>query len=297
MADGKMLSALVPTTIEALSCWHGLSSPMMLAMFLGFLFVTFAVVFMIPRSSQEPDPEQPAEPDRTEAADEPSTEPQPSRYPMDIRSLGCKFPSIFSDAMFRCEGVLIWMCHRCEERILRDNKPLLNTIRKDELTGMARMCMDGLTDEQSQHLKESLLAMTDLSDDDTSPRYNMTEEQVKNDIAQAFQAYQVGMNLFGHLRQPQRHAGGDESSEEEIAEQRYHRYLRASLDEVSDPAEWMEIHHQDDMSEDHETDDQRERRYMTSTRSEVSDVEYWEAMMGVYMGESEPEEETEERNE
>ena len=63
------------------------------------------------------------------------------------------------------------------------------------------------------------------------------------------------------------------------------------MSEVSDPAGWMEIHHQDDMSEDHETDDQRERRYMTSTRSEVSDVDRWETMMGVYMGEAEENEE------
>ena len=186
------------------------------------------------------------------------------------------------------------MCHRCEERIRRDNKPLLNTVRKDELKTMTRMCMDGITYDQSQNLKESLLAITDLSDDETSPRFNMTEERVKTDIAQAFQAYQVGMNLFGHLLQPQRRAGSDgnsEASEEEIEEQRHQRYLRSSMSEVSDPAGWMEIHHQDDMSEDHETDDQRERRYMTSIRSEVSDVDRWETMMGVYMGEAEENEE------
>ena len=294
LADGKMLSALVPTTIEALSSWHGISSPMLLALVFGFLLVTIAVAFMFPAGSNEPDPEQPEDPERGETSGEPSEEPQPSRYPMDVRSLGYKFPSVFSDVMFRCEGLLIWMCHRCEERIRRDNKPLLNTVRKDELKTMTRMCMDGKTYDQSQNLKESLLAITDLSDDETSPRFNMTEERVKTDIAQAFQAYQVGMNLFGHLLQPQRRAGSDgnsEASEEEIEEQRHQRYLHSSMSEVSDPAEWMEIHHQDNMSEDHETDEQRERRYMTSTRSEVSDVDRWETMMGVYMGEAEENEE------
>eukprot|EP00435_Cladocopium_sp_Y103_P004580 s6601_g1.t1 len=242
---------------------------------------------MIPHHGHEsePDPEQPEMSEHAEGSDragagEPATEPQPSRYPMGERSLGCKFPSVFADAMFRCEGVLIWMCHRCEERILRDNKPLLNTMRKDELTSMTRMCMDGLTDEQSQHLKDSLLSMTDLSDDESSPRFNMTEECVKNDIGKAFQAYQVGMNMFGHLRPRQRHGGdGDnsEASDEEIAEQRYHRYLRSSMDQVSDPGEWIAIHHAGEMEDsDEESPENRRRRYLFSERHEVSDGEQWD---------------------
>eukprot|EP00435_Cladocopium_sp_Y103_P021232 s4161_g5.t1 len=302
IADGKMLfdfSFLELPFVKALSCWYAVS-PMMIAATVGLLVTLMFVIFMIPRQVEEsePDPENAHSPEHAESSGhadvpvEPSQEPQPSRYPMSERALGLKFPSVFDDSTYRHEGVLIWLCHRCQLRINRDNKPILNMMRMNELRGMMNMCTDGLSQDQNEHLKESLLAISDLSEDEGSPTHGNSEQAVKTEILQAFQAYQVGMGLYGHLRRPAR--SNDDSGEEpeETAEQRYFRYVRANYDDVSDPAEWMEIHGIEmsgDELEDsfEESREARRRRYLFSERHEVSDGEQWDRWFEEVMQENE----------
>eukprot|EP00435_Cladocopium_sp_Y103_P017049 s2646_g4.t1 len=249
LADGTMLSNLAQLgadSVKALSWWRGIQSPMMIASILGLLCTLVLVTYMIPchAHESEPDPEQPEGSEHAESfghavvTGEPSTEPQPSRYPMDERSLGCKFPAVFIDPMFRCEGVLIWLYHRSELRIARDNKPILNTMRMNELSQMMHLCMDGLSPDEAENMKDSLLALSDLSDDETSPTHGASEESVRTSFAQAYQAYQIGMNMFGHLRRP---AQGSDDENVENPEERYNRYVQSDIHSVSDPAEWMAI--------------------------------------------------------
>eukprot|EP00435_Cladocopium_sp_Y103_P002940 s3063_g1.t1 len=308
IADGKMFfefSFLELPIVKALSCWHAVS-PMMIAATVGLLFTLMIVIFMIPRQVEEsePDPEIADSPENANSSGhaessghadvtvEPSQEPQPSRYPMSERALGFKFPSVFDDSTYRHEGVLVWLSHRCQLRINRNSKPILNVMRMNELNEMMNMCMDGLTQAQSVNLKESWLAISDLSEDETSPTHGNSEQAVKTEILQAFQAFQVGWNLYGHLRRPARRTDDSEDEPEESAEQRYFRYVRANYDDVSDPAEWMEIHGIEmsgDELEDsfEESPEARRRRYLFSERHEVSDGEQWDRWFEEVMQENE----------
>eukprot|EP00435_Cladocopium_sp_Y103_P013694 s705_g3.t1 len=280
-------------SVKALSWWRGIQSPMMIASILGLLFTLVFVTCMIPRHAHEsePDPEQPESSGHAESSahadvtGEPSTEPPPSRYPMDDRSLGCKFPGVFTDPMFRCEGVLIWLYHRSELRIARDNKPILNTMRMNELSQMMHLCMDGVSPDDTENMKDSMLALSDLSDDETSPTHGASEDSVRTSIAQAYQAYQIGMNMFGHLRRP---AQGSDDENAESTEERCNRYVQSDIYSVSDPAEWMAIHHGGEMEEsDEESPEVRRRRCLFSERHEVSDGEQWDVWYRECMEENE----------
>ena len=223
---------------------------------------------MVPtnHSDEEPEPEQRDE----ETPMEPATEPQSSRYEANPRSLGMKFPGVFADATFRAEGMLVWLYFRCQARIRRENNVLVNAERMNGLSEMIHMFMDHTTDERHNQMKESLIAMTDLTDDERSPRFQFNEQQVMDDIGQAFQGYQFGMSMFGHLRRRPEHAAGSDDGEDRIEteEERYHRYCQSTMSEVSDPEVWMEVHH--------EAEDERFHRYMVSERHDVSDVELWD---------------------
>ena len=167
MADGSYVSHFLAYELEcfkALSCWHRLKSQLMFAVFVGFVLTISVVAYMMRcrGSEEEPEPE-----DRdTESQMEPSTEPQTSRYPSNVNSLGMKLPGIFADAAFSAEGVLIWLHHRCHARIIRDNKPPKNTERLEGLSQMIHLrilCMDNRSNEEVKvHLKESLISMNDF---------------------------------------------------------------------------------------------------------------------------------------
>jgi hypothetical protein len=271
MADGSMFSnflAFEMGAFRALSWWHGIGSPIVFAVLCGFLVMLTLVAYMVPtnRSDEEPEPEQRDE----ETPMEPATEPQSSRYETNPRSLGMKFPGVFADATFRAEGMLVWLYFRCQARIRRENNVLVNAERMNGLSEMIHMFMDHTTDERHNQMKESLIAMTDLTDDEGSPRFQFNEQQVMDDIGQAFQGYQFGMSMFGHLRRRPEHAAGNDDGEEpvETEEERYHRYCQSTMSEVSDPEVWMEVHH--------EAEDERFHRYMVSERHDVSDVELWD---------------------
>jgi len=281
IADGSMFSSLLAfetDAFKALSWWHGIQSPMVLAVICGFIFTVALVAYMVPTDETEPEPEQQAE----EGPMEPSTEPQSSRYEANSRSLGLKYPGIFADVMFRAEAMLVWLHFRCQERIHRGNNVLVNSERRNGLVEMIHMFMDQPSGDQHRHMKDSLIAMTDLTDNEESPRFRHTEQQVRDELGQAFQGFQVGMNLFGHLRRPNQEQAADSDDSEiavETQEQRYHRYCRSTLSEVSDPDTWMEMNH--------ESEDERYHRYMMSERHEVSDTERWDEQQAEMMAENE----------
>ena len=190
-----------------------------------------------------------------------------------------RFPGVFADATFRAEGMLVWLYFRCQARIRRENNVLVNAERMNGLSEMIHMFMDHTTDERHNQMKESLIAMTDLTDDERSPRFQFNEQQVMDDIGQAFQGYQVGMSMFGHLRRPQQAAGSDDEEQMESQEHRFHRYCQSTMSEVSDPEMWMEINH--------ESEDERYHRYMMCERHEVSDTERWDEQQAEMMAENE----------
>ena len=266
----SQLLKLVARTLEP--------SPMMPAIACGFLLVIAVVAHMVP--SREPEPEDIDEENQME----PSAEPQSSRYESNARSLGLKFPGVFADAMFRAEGMLLWLYFRCQARVQRGKDVLVNAQRMNELADLIHMFMDRPNSVQRGHMNESLIALSDLTDDEESPRFQFSEQQVKDDIGEAFQGYQVGMGLFGHLRhdlrRPTLRTADDDEVEDtaENEEQRYHRYCRSTLSEVSDPDTWMEVRHE---AED-------ERHYMLSERHEVSDGdgELWDEQQSEMMREN-----------
>ena len=101
---------------------------------------------------------------------------------------------------------------------------------------------------------ENVVAMAELSEDESSPRYHMTEDDARTEIFQAYQAYQVGLDLVRRIREaeeradqqpeePQSTMVDDSSSGSENLPEQLRRYLHIPLEEASDPELWMEIHH------------------------------------------------------
>eukprot|EP00435_Cladocopium_sp_Y103_P033238 s948_g8.t1 len=237
LADGQGLD-------KALSLWHAQMSPMMLAGAMVCLSVFLVILYMTPGASGSGE------------AMEPSPEPEVSRYPTNSRSLGLKYPQVFSDVMFRAEGVIIWLYDRCEKRVNRSNKPILNGFRQRTLKEMMHKCMRGLIGPEKQQMKENLLAMTDLTDDEESPRFGMRDEQVHTECLQAVQAYDVGIDLLRLERDAgTQNAGDDENEDEHTGESmresgeseaesegaKWYRYIMANVEDVSEPDLWEEI--------------------------------------------------------
>ena len=145
------------------------------------------------------------------------------------------------------------MYHRCEARVQRNNKRVLNGFRMETLQQMVRTCYSGLSEPDRFHMVESIVAMAELSEDESSPRHHMCEEDARTEIFQAYEAYQVGLDLVRRMREaeeraeqqpedPQSTMVDDSSSGSENLPEQMRRYLHCSLEEASDPELWMEIH-------------------------------------------------------
>ena len=156
-------------TIGALGHWLPELSPMTVMIFVfAFILLTACMVFMIPGGR---DPETA---DQNQPEGEPASDPLTSRYPLNERALGHLFPSVFADRMFRVEGVIIWMYSRCEGRVNRGNKRVLNGFRMETLQQMMRVCIEGMTREQSRNMRDNIVAMSNLSDDEGFRRISDT---------------------------------------------------------------------------------------------------------------------------
>eukprot|EP00435_Cladocopium_sp_Y103_P031584 s592_g8.t1 len=241
-------------SFKALSWWRGIQSPIYFAISFYFLTTVVIVVYMVPHGSSdsEPDPEEPEPEDSGDAIHiEPTAEPPTSKSAMNERSLGTKYPTVLSDPMVPCEGSLVWMHHRCELRVARDNKVIHNRFRMQTLAEMLRICQSGMSENQNQR------------------------------VQQCYQAWQYLLSMVPQRGQ-QRAADPDDSDMEEGEQRQHERYLHSNLSDVSQPDLWMESHH-----EPEETAEERERRYMFSERREVSDGGHWDEMLARMMFENE----------
>ena len=137
MADGFSLRGIASRTFEALGQWHGAVSPIHALMFAIF-FVTamLYVVFMFPGSGMNRSRSR-----SNHGEVEPGSEPPPSRYPMNPRSLGARYPGLFESSSFRPEGILYWMFDRCHKRVVRGNRMMTNNERKSGLQDMLKLCV------------------------------------------------------------------------------------------------------------------------------------------------------------
>ena len=61
---------------------------------------------------------------------------------------------------------------------------------------MVHVCYNGMSENESQNMLDNVVAMTDLSEDEGSPRHGMTGDNAQTEIFQAYQAYQVGLDLI-----------------------------------------------------------------------------------------------------
>ena len=269
MAEGQQVSGFLEavTPYKALSLWHVVSSPMVYMMALGFIFMLACVIFMLPlvlavlmqlmsRSQKAMS---------MQFSFEPIAEPPTSRFAMHDGSLGAKYPSVLSDPMVRPEGILVWLHKRCELRVRRDYKVIQNRMRMQTLSEMLHVCLAGMNATQTQTMRDNLTAMSDLSDDENSPRHQVPENQFLVQVQQAYQAYEIGLSRVrrGIRIQPE---SPNQSFEDEGQEEMYDRYAHSNLSDVSQPDLWMEIHNQDESREE------RYHRYLFAERDEVSDV-------------------------
>ena len=284
MAEGQQVSGFLEavTPYKALSLWHVVSSPMVYMMALGFIFMLACVIFMLPfgtgstDAADEPEPE--GDVDAIQL--EPIAEPPTSRFAMHDGSLGAKYPSVLSDPMVRPEGILVWLHKRCELRVRRDYKVIQNRMRMQTLSEMLHVCLAGMNATQTQTMRDNLTAMSDLSDDENSPRHQVPENQFLVQVQQAYQAYEIGLSRVrrGIRIQPE---SPNQSFEDEGQEEMYDRYAHSNLSDVSQPDLWMEIHNQDESREE------RYHRYLFAERDEVSDGEYWDELFEQAMRENE----------
>ena len=155
--------------------------------------------------------------------------------------------------------MLVWMYHRCEARARRNVNRVVNGFRMDTLQQLIRACycFEEMTESESQHMMDNVVAMTDLTDDETSPRHQMSMDERETEIFQAFQAYQVGLDLVRRIRNAENRQSENAEANETTAEaemnsessgsenlpEQLRRYLNIPLEEASDPELWMEIHH------------------------------------------------------
>lgn len=228
-AESTDLSIMkVGMNTEALSLWHAVSTPYVSAMLIGVMFLLGLFLLMAPggdnATSDESFEEEPEVEQDGEASIEPAPMPRAGRYPINRRSLCNQYPSLFTDPEFRCEGILVWMNYRCQMRMNRGHNAAFYTLKKDTFDEMLMLCADGLEGDDLANMRESILSLTDLSDDEESPRHNVGDQQLHHEIAQCNADY-------------------DEAYENRQARARTERYRREALDEVSDPEFWMIVNH------------------------------------------------------
>ena len=62
------------------------------------------------------------------------------------------------------------------------------------LSEMLHVCLARMNATQRQTMRENLTAMSDLSDDENSPRHQVPENQFLVQVQQTHQAYEIGLS-------------------------------------------------------------------------------------------------------
>ena len=303
MAYGFAPTSMAARTVDVLARWQIVMSPTQALIFTGlFILALIYVVFMFPGSGLTRSRSRSDHGEERVAGVEPGSEPPPSRYPMNARSLGARYPGLFETSTYRPEGILYWLFDRCHRRVVRGNRMLTNRTRQDGLQDMLKLCARGLSEEESRNMADNLASLTDLTDDEFSPRAQLTEQMVVQQCNQGAAAFGIAARQVRHMQEAEMDRNGEPV---ESAEGRFARYQRATESEVSDPAYWHEVHghrdsesdvevevevdvgsnrsgHEGDAATDPsdsdgpETIDECRRRYRLLQRHEVSDGELWQ---------------------
>ena len=299
------VSQLVHGVSNALSWWCGTWSPInIFSIVLLFLMAVLLFVHMTPGSGSGPSSGSADNRSRSRSRIdlEPGAEPPTSRYPANPRSLGMKYPNVCPGENFRPEGVLYWLCDRAGKRIVRGNRILTNNMRKGGLQQMLKLCLEGLSPEDRENMIDNVRSMTDLTDDEYSPRYMCSEETVMRECEQGVRAFDIAAEM---VRRMEEEAENGEVIETE--EGRYDRYMRSELDDVSDPGYWHDIRAEpedehsgdrehgesDEMASDPETTEtfeEKKHRYALCERHEALDEELWQQLHDARMQEIQGEE-------
>ena len=231
MADGFSLRGIASRTFEALGQWHGAVSPIHALMFaIFFVMAMLYVVFMFPGSGMNRSRSR-----SNHGEVEPGSEPPPSRYPMNPRSLGARYPGLFESSSFRPEGILYWMFDRCHKRVVRGNRMMTNNERKSGLQDMLKLCVRGLSADEQHNMADNLASLTDLTDDECSPRAHLTESMVIHQCGRGAVAFDIAARQVRQMREAEFDSDGEQI---ESAEGRFARYQQSTVSEVSDPAYW-----------------------------------------------------------
>ena len=157
---------------------------------------------------------------------------------------------------------------------------------------MLKLCMEGLSPEDRDNMMDNVRSMTDLTDDEYSPRYMCSEETMMRECEQGVRAFDIAADMVRRMEEEDEHG-----EVVETGEGRYDRYMRSDLDEVSDPAYWHEIRaepeseHSGDQEQgeseeaasDPETFEEKKHRYMLCEKHEVSDEELWQQLYDAQM--------------
>ena len=229
IADGSM-------SFQLACVWNGMSpkpwaggtgvkSPMVLSNTMWFCFHVWQLVaYMVPTRWNRSRARTWGQQADAEVGMEPSTEPQSSRYEVKFRDLWVlRFPGVFADATFqswRDAGLALFQMP--SKRF--DEKTILWWMQKGWtdflrwficlwITLVVLLTSDTYPDEGKLWLRWQTLQMMKghRASGSTNNRWWTT-------LDQAFQGYQVGMSMFGHLRRPQQAAGSDD--EEQVESQR-----------------------------------------------------------------------------
>ena len=135
-------------------------------------------------------------------------------------------------------NVICWDLRRqCELRVQRGHKVIHNRYRMDVLTDMLRVCLAGMSEWETQTMRDHLAAMCDLSDDEQSPRFETSEENFQLYVQQAYQAYQIGRGVAEQVRRDNAENvdqvdNASETEGEETNEERYYRYVNSNMKDV-----------------------------------------------------------------
>ena len=154
---------------------------------------------------------------------------------------------------------------------------------------MLQLCGKGLSEEEHTQMVENLGTLTDLTDDEFSPRYSYTEEQVIAECDQAEHAFGLAMD---EIRRMEAEGADSDGEPVETEEGRYYRYASSTVSEISDPGYWYEVHgelqHEEGEEEDpadastpeEETEEweHKKHRYGLIERHEASDAELWDQL-------------------
>ena len=185
---------------------------------------------------------------------------------------------------------------------------MTNNERKSGLQDMLKLCVRGLSADEQRNMADNLASLTDLTDDEFSPRAHLTESMVIQQCAQGAVAFDIAANQVRQMREAELDSDGEQI---ESAEGRFARYQQSTVSEVSDPAYWHDVHGEQSSERDvgdenesnesepegeaatdpsdsdgPETIEEKRHRYSFLERHEVSDGELWqqwhdEAMMRV----------------